>query len=272
MASDLVPVLSIIFMGVSALIGFGLPLILFFIWRKKYDLKVAPALVGAAAFFIFAMILEQLLHAIVLRPASDGTIALTSQPFFYVLYGTLAAGVFEETARFFSFHFLKKKYQNFGTSLSYGIGHGGIECIMILGFSMISTLIFSLTINTGAAATLGDSSQVLATIETLTTSSPILFLAGGFERILAMTIHISLSVLVWTSVNRTGKWWLYPVSILLHALANTAAALLQCGVLKSIILVEAITCIAAILLAVIAVFTMKKLNLTAPVVEVFDAE
>ncbi|MDR0538038.1 MAG: YhfC family intramembrane metalloprotease [Tannerellaceae bacterium] len=58
------------------------------------------------------------------------------------------AGLFEETARFISFKILKKKYNGIGTGLAYGIGHGGIEAVLLAGLSMIVSIVFCIMINT----------------------------------------------------------------------------------------------------------------------------
>lgn len=264
MTGNTVPVLSIFFMGISALIGFGLPIGLFIFWRKKYELNAFATFVGSVCFIVFAMIFEQILHSIVLTRGSDGTILLAEKPFLYVLYGTMAAGVFEETGRFVCFHLLKKIYKGYGTSLAYGIGHGGVEAIFVLGFSMLTNIIFSVQINAGNIAVLGDTQQIYDAVDALCTTASPIFLVGGIERIAAVTMQISLSVLVWFAVNKKGKVWLYPAAILLHALIDVPAALMQCGVFKSIVLVEVMIIIFTIALAYLAVYVTRRFNETLP--------
>jgi uncharacterized membrane protein YhfC len=176
----MVSTLSIIFMAISLLIAVGLSPGPFLFWRKKHGLKLIPSLVGAGMFIIFALVLEQTLHAIVLKPSSDGNIPLMRDaPFLFVLYAVLAAGVFEETARLIAFIFLKRRYESVGTGLSYGIGHGGIEAILLVGLTMLSNIVLSLMINTGSVAALDDLPQVTAATESLISTDPSLFLIGG---------------------------------------------------------------------------------------------
>lgn len=253
----MVSTLSIIFMVISAVISIGLPICLFLFLRRKYRLKVIPLLVGAVAFIVFAMVLEQLLHMLVLRPA-NGVIELKNNPLLYVLYGIFAAGIFEETARFLSFLLLKKRYSGIGTGLSYGIGHGGIEAVLIAGISMISNIVVSIMINSGTSSALGASVQ--AQLTALVDTTPYLFLISGFERILAVIMQISLSLLVWVAVARKDKWWLFPTAIVLHAIVDIPAALMQVGILKSIILTEGLLVVNALVLAMIAVFVCKSLK------------
>lgn len=68
---------------------------------------------------------------------------------FYV-YAALAAAVFEETGRLIAMKFWMKKWLDFPNALMYGIGHGGVEAILIGGLSGISNLVSMLMINSGA--------------------------------------------------------------------------------------------------------------------------
>ena len=53
----------------------------------------------------------------------------------------------------------------------------------------------------------------------------------GVERLVAICLHIALSVLAFQAVKRPGKRWLYPAAILLHAGMDVFAALYQRGVI-----------------------------------------
>jgi len=260
----MIPVLSIVFMGVSAVISIGLPIALYVALRKNYGLKAVPMLVGAAAFIVFAMVLEQLLHYFVLRPAPDGTIGLKNNPLLYMLYGCFAAGIFEETARFLSFSLLKRKYGGIGAGLSYGIGHGGFESAILVGATLISSVVLSIAFNAGMIEKFGLPAQTVEQLAAAKDMNPFLHLAGGFERISAVVIQISLSLIVWHSVIKKGKWWLYPVAILLHAAIDAPAALMQSGVLKSVVITEGIVAASAAALAAIAILTCKKLKDAPP--------
>jgi len=57
-----VPVLSIVCMAVSAILSIGVPIFLFFVFRKKFNAKVIPMLFGIAGFVIFALVLEALIQ------------------------------------------------------------------------------------------------------------------------------------------------------------------------------------------------------------------
>jgi uncharacterized membrane protein YhfC len=50
---------------------------------------------------------------------------------------SLTAGVFEETARYIAYRFLLKEH-NMENGLIYGVGHGGIESIMLVGVNVVT--------------------------------------------------------------------------------------------------------------------------------------
>jgi len=254
----MVPALSIFFMFISGIIAFGLPIVTFLIWRKKYNLHVVPLFVGAATFIVFALILQQIMHFIVLRPGIDGNIDLAiSNPALFIVYGIFAAGIFEETGRFIAFHLLKKKHSGIGTGLSFGIGHGGIEAMWLVGFTMINNIVLSAMINLGIVGILGDDPTVLTSIDALKNIDSTMFLAGGFERIVAVAVHISLSMFVLCAVKVKGKLWLFPAAIVLHAIVNIAPAMYQLGFIENIWLVEGLIVIPTVLIALAAYYICK---------------
>ena len=98
--------------------------------------------------------------------------------------------------------------------------------------------------------------------------APAMFLIPGFERMFALTIHISLSVIVFYSVYENRRLWLYPAAILLHALIDAPAALAQVGVLTNTLALEGMVFGCAVVLALIAVYTHRKLKpVEVPTVE-----
>jgi uncharacterized membrane protein YhfC len=252
---------SIVFMAVSAILSIGLPIGLFIFIYKKYKARFLPMIIGAAAFIIFALVLEAFVHSIVFK-----IYLLREKPLVYILYGILMAGIFEETARFISFKILKKKYTGIETGLSYGIGHGGIEAVLIAGVSMVTAIIFSILINTGNTEAItgklqGDAlTQMVTQINIILTTPPYMFLISGVERVFAIILQISLSVIMFYSVFCKGKMWLFPLAILLHAIVDIPAAAMQVNILQNIFLVECLIAVLCAIITIIAFFVHKKLK------------
>jgi Predicted membrane protein len=114
---------------------------------------MAAFILGIGIFIVFALILEQIMHYIVLSPSADGTIELLSAaPWLYVLYGIFAAGIFEETGRLLAFLITKRHYKDIDSAVSYGIGHGGIEAVAVVGLGMLNGIVLAVLINSGSEA------------------------------------------------------------------------------------------------------------------------
>ena len=102
--------------------------------------------------------------------------------------------------------------------------------------------------------------QVNRQVATLSTTPSYLFLVSGIERISALCIQISLSVMVFYSVFGKNKLWLYPFAIVLHAIVDIPAAAMQVNLLEDMFLVELLVFIGAVSLILIAHYTHKKLK------------
>ena len=197
----------------SLCISIALPVVLLIVVHKKTKARMAMAVIGAATFFLFAMVLEQILHAVVLGVGGE---RITGNIWIYGLYGGLAAGLFEEVGRFVAMRFAMKKQLNLPNALMYGVGHGGIEAILIVGLASVSNLVTSIMINAGTLeASLGALDQAtkeatLTQLSALWTTPSYQFFLSGIERIVAVTLHIVLSVLVFQAVKLGKKryWFL----------------------------------------------------------------
>lgn len=184
------------------------------LWYKRRGGSWRAFAVGAGIFFLFAMVLEQGAHALVggspIGPALRGNIWL------YGLYGGVMAGVFEETGRLAAFKLLLRRQTDPAAALAYGAGHGGCEAFLITGMTMINNLILLYA----PPDTL--SPEVAAAVQGLADVPASLFLWAGFERVVAVALHVSLSVLVFAAV-RSGKLRLFLLAVLLHAVGDFAA-------------------------------------------------
>ncbi|EHO51528.1 YhfC family intramembrane metalloprotease [Lentilactobacillus kisonensis] len=256
----MVPSFDIWYMVFAVILLVMIPIALFLTFRKRWYLKALPLWIGALIFFVFSQVLEKILHLIVLHPQPNGTITLASNhPWIYVLYGVLAAGIFEETGRLVGFLYLKKKVFGLQTAISYGIGHGGIEMILIGAMGIISYLVVSMGIN-------AHNTKLLMTVpssltQSLTTNAGWLISETIVERLFALSIQISLSFLVWIAVNQAAKLWLYPLAIGLHAVVDIPAAMLQANLLTSSSITLALTIVLTILLGLFVYWYVKKLGL-----------
>jgi len=232
---------SLASMGVSALSTFVLPIIILVVARRRWGCSLWSAAVGALVFVVFALLLEGGLHALVFAAIPN----LPSKPMLYTIYVALAAGVFEELGRVCGFAVLQasdRRPDGVGRALGAGIGHGGIEAILLVGVATISSLMISVSIiNAGTSeaflAGLPDAQRDIVARQfelLINTPAPFYLLSIG-ERTIAIALHIALSVLVWMAfTGRVRRWWILG-AILAHALADAGAALYQSGVVSVVV-------------------------------------
>jgi uncharacterized membrane protein YhfC len=229
----MIPTSSLVMIVINLVLGFAIPIYLAWWLVKKHNASWRTILIGAATFIVFALVLESLVHNIVLKGPHGA--AIQNNTLYFAVYGGLMAGLFEETGRFLSMKYLlKKEPTTVKPALAYGIGHGGVEMILLFGFAMVSYLVMAVMIKAGQTDTLFSQvpaeaqGQIQAMISELTRANVGDWLSSLWERFSALLLHLSLSVLVWAAVRKGGKWlWLFPAAILLHALVDGIAVVLM---------------------------------------------
>ncbi len=224
-------ILAMLICGVFAIL---IPVAAVIIFKLKYPKTPMSALfAGIIVFIVFALILEQAVHGIMLPIVGGSTVG-------YIIYGALAAGIFEEIGRFIAFKTVLKSQTDPKTAVMYGLGHGGCEAVLLLGLSMLSGLMIAFSVNSmgldgfvklAAAGQPELESAVRTQVEAYAAMTPAAILPPLFERVLAMILHIWMSVLVFEAARNRGKVWLLPVCIVSHALLDVPAAMYQRGVI-----------------------------------------
>lgn len=230
-----VSALAIAGMAVSGLTALLAPIVLFIVWKKRTKAKLSSFILGCVTFIFFALILESFFHKVVF--SLTGT-SITGNMLLYALYGGLAAGIFEETGRHFAMKAGMKgnlKTLNKENAIMYGIGHGGIEAVLVCAISEISNVATSIAINkNGIGAVLSNVADTATRdslyqqISVLWTYNGGVFFAAGIERLSAIAFHIGASYLVYKAVaDRKAGYYL--LAVLLHTIMDAATLLLNTG-------------------------------------------
>lgn len=239
----------------SAVIAIGLPVFLLILVKKKLGAKILFGWYGAAVFVLFALILEQLLHSVMLNAAGD---ILNSNIWLYALYGGLAAALFEETGRFVAMKFWMGKELRKENAIMYGVGHGGVESILIVGVTCINNLLTSFLINSGqmeqslASIEAGTGKELaLQSLSVLWTTPGYQFFLAGVERISAIVLQICLSYLIYRAVKE-GKKQFYLLAFFAHFLVDALTV-----VLSNTVSIVALEIVLLALVAVLAVWVKR---------------
>lgn len=213
-------------MVLAALFTVVLPLGLAVWFRRRTGGRWRFFLLGCVVFPLFALVLEGSVNRAVLYGPWGG--ALAGNIWLYALYGGLMAGLFEECGRYAAFRLGRRWSRGPGDALMYGAGHGGVEAVLLVGLTMVNNIVLSLAMNRGGlegveavTGPLPQSAQ--SALAALTVTPAGTYLWSGFERLTAVALHISLSVLVYAAVTRRGQGYWLPAAIAIHALVNMAA-------------------------------------------------
>ena len=221
-------------LGLNAALGILLPLGIALLWVRKKHEPFKTVLVGAVIFFLFVTILEKPIQALVITGEHPVAAFLSANPVWWALVVGLFPGVFEETGRLFAFKAILKNRKNRETAISYGIGHGGMEVLMLLGVNYIAYLAYAAMINSGTFGTVIEQAAAKApeqaeTLRTLAEQLAGLTVAGVglglLERGFAFLFHIGASILVFYACRDRGRFWLYPLAIVLHTALDFIAGL-----------------------------------------------
>lgn len=261
---------SLVSIGADMLIGVLVPLILFFLFRKKYKCATKAFLEGSMVAVLISFLLKQIIHGAVLSTGFGA--AIMANGWLYGLYSGLVSSLLEESARIYVF---KKRLAEFTdndyNALMFGAGHGGIEAVYLLVVCMISSMQAAIMIYTGNAEVLyygleGEAREVaIQAVEKMVSVNPITFLMMAVERCAAILMHISLSVIIWFGVQNTGKdrWKLYGMAVGLHVLLEAVAPVLN-QYFESVILVEVAIWLVAIGGAAAATYVWKQEHVEVP--------
>jgi len=211
---------------VNIIICFGLPLgcILYLLIAKKR--AIIPVLVGAAVFIVFQLIIRiPLLQALSAMPWYKDMVQM---PWLIGIFLGLTAGLFEEGGRYLGYRTLLRSRSRWIDGFAFGVGHGGIEAITVVGLTNISNLVLALSINSGrfgqlAAQLPADAAGQI--VSQLTALQPLDAYLAGIERIFAFIIQIALSLLVLISV-RERKLWIAGLAVLAHTLIDAPVVIL----------------------------------------------
>jgi len=260
-----VSIASMISMVITLIICFGLPIGLAIYFYKKERIALVAVAVGALVFLVTQMFtripLLSYLATLEWYQQMAGNLILIA------LFLSITAGIFEEVGRYLGFKLklFLKKHLSWKNGVAFGIGHGGIEAIMLVGLAYINNLVYSFLINSGQftetiAPALGP--ELAAYLLTQLTEMPAyMFLVAGLERAFTIVVHIALSLVVLIAVTK-GKTIFLLYAILLHAAVNLPAVLIP-GLGYNILYAE----LYLLILAVVGCIFIKRSRNSFPVLE-----
>ncbi len=206
--------------------------------RKKHVIR--PFIIGMLVFFVFQFVIRLPIIQLAL-PQTAWFLAMSQNPWLYGLFLGGTAAIAEELGRYIAVRFLLKKNRRYADGIAYGLGHGGIEAMLLIGVNNIANLIV-----------LQDGQSFLAPVIAAQLSYASVFTAI-FERVLAMALQVGLSMLVFYCV-RSKKWRYLVYALIIHTIVDAAIVILPGAFGLSSIWIEAVLLLAT---AGLMIWTIK---------------
>ncbi len=142
------------------------------------------------------------------------------------IYIGLLTGIFEIGITLVFALFIKSMYENHNKGIGIGIGAGGIEALLI-GFSQIGNTIFILSNRVGSDA-------IMTAVAQASASTPMLWIIGPVERVIAILCHISSRALVLLAVLKRKHIYFWLGFIIMTAIDAIAGYAHLAGLLNRI--------------------------------------
>lgn len=140
------------------------------------------------------------------------------------LFAGLSSGIFEEGSRYLMYRYWARDARTWRRGLMLGAGHGGAESI-ILGILLFLNVGFFLGFREGQFTNLPNTEEIALIQQTITQVEGAIWyesLLPALERILAMVLHLGLSIMVMNAHARRKIRWLV-AAVAWHAAANALA-------------------------------------------------
>lgn len=223
-----IPVSTLAAFGVSCLFTLVLPIVGLIILGVKRKISARPLLIGALAFFISQVVLR--LPILNILSTQNWFLSFAQQYMIpYMILLCVSAGLFEESARLVGVTFFCKGRRSFRDAVSFGLGHGICEVLLLVGLSSVNNLVYAVLVNNGSLAAMSAISpeaveQITSALAAVSASNVYL---GIVERVSAVMFHVFATVLIFQGVNRGHSLLYWLLAILAHAVFNLAAALLM---------------------------------------------
>lgn len=165
-------------------------------------------LLGAAGFFVMQIVIRvPIVNLLALNAGFQSFVA--NHYALYCLILAFTAGLFEVIGRYAVAKIMSKSL-TYEKGIAAGLGHGGIEAIVLIGMTYLNNMLYIGMINSGAfdgiaeqTSALGvDTTSLLAIKDALINTNSAVFLLAGYERVLTMIFHAALSLTVCYFVSK----------------------------------------------------------------------
>lgn len=224
----MVPVASLVGMGFSLVVSMVVPLavLVYLMLRRAPDGSRAYGHLGrtfACGMVAFAG------SQVLTRMPLLAYLSTIQQPWAQFLVSapvsSFSAGLFEETGRLLVMLWLMRRFHRWIDGVTFGLGHGWLEAVLLVGLSSMVNLAVALMINSGQPPQGLPPEALQQLTNTLVNTPSGLFYLTALERLSAVALHMGLSVMVLWGIVCGRRLLFWALAVLIHGVANLAIVL-----------------------------------------------
>jgi uncharacterized membrane protein YhfC len=196
-----------VLLALSALLTLLGPVAIAWWWRRRSGASWKTWGWGVLVFFVSQCVLRlpwQIALGIWLAPRLAKSTALM---WAWVGVSSFTAGLFEECGRWAGYRWLVRRERTFRVGVMFGLGHGGVESMLLVGVSLAGVLATYLLLAAHALPPLPPEAETKV-VEAMSRMGPGDAIAGMLERVMAVTVQVALSLVVLQSFVRESRRWL----------------------------------------------------------------
>ncbi len=194
---------------IAILVTVGLPIGAGFWLSKKFGVSWRILSYGALAYLLVqagTTILFSGFNSLV----DNGTLAL-EDPALTIVQVTLSVvlgALLGVAIRWAGMKFIKEDLTHLEPAFGIGVGYGGMESIMLVGLPLISTFVTMISNLNLDPATTSLSPDMVAQLEELWKVPFYVPLIGSLERLAALVMHLTVTILILQVFVRKNNWFL----------------------------------------------------------------
>ena len=175
---------------------------------------------------------------------------------------SLSSALLENWGRWFGMRFFAKGMYGYRDGIAYGLGHGGVEAVVLMAANSINNLYLALAINNGRLDTmLADAPEQAELVRSVLIDTPaVQFAMGGAERLMVMIIQVALSLIVFYGLAK-GKSRFVWLSVLMQFAFNYIIVIMQN---QNMWMVEGYIALCAVAATVFIICVRKRFPKTLP--------
>lgn len=214
-------------LAISALLVISYPFLLGFRIHKRYQASWRFFAYGAGIFVVFQLVMRIPLVQIIQALFGNQLRASNTLQIAWLVALSFSAGLFEEIGRYVGYRWIMPNEQrSWKIGVMYGLGHGGIEAILLVGLTQLVTLgllAFSPILSTILPAEI--QGLLVGQTAALVGSPPWLPFLAAWERLWTVLFHCAMSLVVLQVFRQRRTGWLW-LAVALHTITNIVVVII----------------------------------------------